>query len=55
MELREIIFAGFTFESIATGRIPFVPMETGFDKVLSNQGISFAGLCVFVTKRRMWV
>jgi hypothetical protein len=42
MELREIIFAGFTFESIASGRIPFLPAETGFDMVLSDQGIAFA-------------
>ena len=41
-ELREIMFAGFTFEAISSGRMPFVPAETGFDKVLSDQGISFA-------------
>jgi len=40
-ELREIIFAGHTFESIAAGRIPYVPKETGFDKAFHSQKSSF--------------
>lgn len=36
-EIEEIFFAGFTFEAIAAGKVPFAPKETEFDRLLGAQ------------------
>ena len=42
IEMQEIMFAGFTLQSIATGKQMYRPMETPFDTAASRNSESFA-------------
>ena len=42
VEQEEIMFAGFTLHGISAGKLPFVPVETEFDRTNSKSSSSFS-------------